>query len=140
MEEAWYIDANVFILAALNQGEDGSKAKLFLRYISEKKLRVYTCTLTFDEFSYKVLKSKEKKEAHRLITAFFNLPFLTFIDVTTQLTWKAFDLIKQYNLDPRDAIHAASAIQAGIKIIVSEDKDFGKVKELKRINLKGIKG
>ena len=35
-------------------------------------------------------------------------------------------------LKPRDAIHAATALRLGCKVIYSEDKDFDAVKGLKR--------
>ncbi|MEM2494139.1 MAG: type II toxin-antitoxin system VapC family toxin [Nitrososphaerota archaeon] len=38
-----------------------------------------------------------------------------------------------YNLKPSDAIHLATMEKVGIKNIVTEDEDFDKVKEVKRI-------
>ena len=95
--------------------------------------------MTFDEFSYKVLKNKSDEDAIKSIAAFLSLPNLTFLATNKSTIWLAFELIKKYKLEPRDAIHAASAMQNNIKIIVSEDKDFDKVKEVKRINLEKLR-
>jgi len=139
MEETFYVDANIFLLGALEAGELGEKAGNFLQLAIDKKWKIYTSALTFDEFAYKVLKSKNKEDAVKAITSFFSIPNLTILDANKTTTWLAFNLIKQYSLDPRDAIHAASAMQSRIRAFVSEDKDFDKVKELKRMNLKGVK-
>lgn len=42
----------------------------------------------------------------------------------------------KYNLKPSDAIHLATMETAGVNHIVSEDEDFDRVKEIKRIWLK----
>ncbi|MBI2106122.1 type II toxin-antitoxin system VapC family toxin [Candidatus Woesearchaeota archaeon] len=139
MEESIYLDANVFIFAAINEENIGKKAKAFLNSLLSRKTKIFTSTLTFDEFSYKVLKNRKREDALRVISAFFNIPYLTFLDVNSNMTWSAFELIKNYNLNPRDAIHAACAINNNIKIILSEDKDFDRVKELKRLSLGNVK-
>ncbi len=38
-----------------------------------------------------------------------------------------------YNIRPRDAIHAACALENNTNIICSFDDDFDKIKEIKRI-------
>ena|SRR3989338_10282543 len=139
MEEAFYIDANVFIFGALDKQELGEKAGIFLQASIDKGIRIYTSALTFDEFSYKVLRNKPIEDAIKSITAFLSLPNLTFLSVSKVTIWLAFELIKKYHIDPRDAIHLACAVQNNIKTIISEDKDFDKVKEIKRISLDKIK-
>lgn len=47
----------------------------------------------------------------------------------------ALQIIKEYHLDPRDAIHAATAIAAKAEAVVSTDAHFDKIKELKRRSL-----
>jgi predicted nucleic acid-binding protein len=44
----------------------------------------------------------------------------------------ALNLIRKYQLDPRDAIHAAIALTAKAKTVVSTDAHFDRIKELKR--------
>jgi predicted nucleic acid-binding protein len=60
---------------------------------------------------------------------------LTFLDVNDEILWSAYNLAKRYRLNPRDVIHLACALNHGIFTIVSEDKDFDKVKEIKRKSL-----
>jgi len=43
------------------------------------------------------------------------------------------DILKKYNLKPSDAIHLAAMKLEGINIIVSEDADYDKIKDVRRI-------
>ena len=65
---------------------------------------------------------------------FLTLPNFIFVDVKKDIIIRAQRLFEEYNLKPRDAIHAATAISPNIDEIISEDKDFDSVRELKRIN------
>ncbi len=57
---------------------------------------------------------------------------MRFIDVNDGVIWKALELIREYQLLPRDAIHAATAFIAGTETVFSEDKDFDNIPGLKR--------
>ena len=57
---------------------------------------------------------------------------MRFIDVNDGVIWKALELIREYQLLPRDAIHAATAFIAGAESIFSEDMDFDRIRGLKR--------
>jgi predicted nucleic acid-binding protein len=64
--------------------------------------------------------------------AFLNFPDLELTSVTGEVVAFALHIIKKYHLDPRDAIHAATAITEKADDIVSTDHHFDKIKELKR--------
>jgi|SRR3989344_527258 len=138
MEEA-YIDSNIFIFAVINSEKEGLKARQILRSLPEKNVKIYTSTLTFDEFSYKLLKNIKRKDAIDAISAFFNLKGVTFIEVSRDIIWEAFELIKNYSLEPRDAIHLACASSRNLKTIISEDKDFDVIKGIERFSMSKIK-
>ncbi|MFZ3058732.1 MAG: PIN domain-containing protein [Candidatus Methanoperedens sp.] len=57
---------------------------------------------------------------------------MRFIDVNDGVIWKALELIREYQLLPRDAIHAATAFIAGAETVFSEDTDFDNIPGLKR--------
>ena len=42
------------------------------------------------------------------------------------------ELMEKYEIKPRDAIHVATALENDIEIIVSYDRDFDKLEEIKR--------
>ena len=57
---------------------------------------------------------------------------MDIVQVSGDLLSIALELIRRYHLDPRDSIHAASALLERAEVIVLTDKHFDKVKELKR--------
>ncbi|WP_084272658.1 PIN domain-containing protein [Picrophilus oshimae] len=57
------------------------------------------------------------------------MPGLYLIDVNQGLLALSIDIMKRYKIDPRDSIHAATAITEKVNIIISEYLDFNKIKE-----------
>lgn len=55
------------------------------------------------------------------------LPNVVFVEVRTEMTFKALDFIEKYSLLPRDAIHLATMLSLGIKNIVTMDEDFARI-------------
>ena len=45
--------------------------------------------------------------------------------------------MRKYRLDPRDSIHAASALTEGAELIISTDKHFDKIREIRRRGISG---
>lgn len=132
-----YIDANIFVFAAIrHQSEPKALQSItLLKKISEKRLSASTSILTWDELVWvcrKLLPSKESVEKGK---ALLDFPNLNIRDVTLPVVHKAEQLMETYSLKPRDSIHAATALLAGEKVIISDDSDFDKVTELKRVSL-----
>jgi len=126
-----YTDANVFIQAILR---DDNNSKKVLQKIIRKEIDGITSILSWDELVYILEKFINKDIAVIEGKKFLIFPNLTFIDAKKETIMKAQKLVEEYNLKPRDAIHAATAINLNINEIISEDDDFDKIKELKRIN------
>ena len=104
--------------------------------IANKKINACTSVLTWDEFFQAIKKNLGSDyaslESERLLK-FLNL---TFLNADMKVIALAQKLAAKYNLGPRDAIHAATAIVHECKEIISDDADFDKIKELKRIKVK----
>lgn len=130
-----YLDSNIFIIAALYSDEKGEKAKGILRDIRDGKEKAATSVLTFDEVFWKVRKHRGSDAALEVVEAMLSMPNLNLLQVDTAVLWATLELIKKYNLHPRDAIHLACAVQHGISTIFSEDTDFDKIKEIKTKHL-----
>ncbi len=133
-----YVDSNVFIYPALYEAATdryAKAAKQELREIASGRLNASTCWLTWDEVVWVVRKTVGPKEASHQGRALLDLPNLQFLDIDQRILSSAQDLLDSYELTPRDAIHAATAIVNGIEEILSDDVDFDVVKELRRVPL-----
>lgn len=130
-----YIDSNIFIYSLGNTDKKTKACIEILKKITKREISGYTSFLTWDEFFFVIRKQMEKDKAIAESWKFLKFPNLTFLEVNERTIFKAQQLIQKYNLKPRDAIHAASALVNGIKEIISDDSDFDKIKELKRIKI-----
>ncbi len=127
-----YLDSNLTIYAILDETEIGDWARGVLERVQGGVLHACTSFLTFDEVFYKVNKVKGTDIAIKNLEAFLTIPNMRFIDVNGTVIWRALELIRKYNILPRDAIHASTAFVAGAETIFSQDKDFDGIKGLKR--------
>lgn len=130
-----YLDANVFIYAALNVEQLGERARALLQRVQDGKDEGCSSALTFDEIVYVVGKHRNLELGRIAGEAFLGLQGLDIIPVDEKLLHDAARLIRTYKLKPRDAIHASSALLRRVQVMVSTDSHFDKVKELKRIGI-----
>ena len=134
-----YLDANIFILAAGSRSDVGEKARKFLGNLQVGKEKAFTSALTFDEVVWKVSQIRGFDDALATGNNLIVMPNLLLLDVNSHIISKSLDLMRFYKLYPRDAIHAASALNNNIFTIISEDKDFDNVKGLKRKSIKELR-
>ncbi|MBI2581367.1 type II toxin-antitoxin system VapC family toxin [Candidatus Woesearchaeota archaeon] len=133
-----YLDANVFIFAAVVGEAADPKAvqsKQILQKIADGLILASTSILTWDEIIWGCKASMPLKEAVGKGEIILTLPNLSARDATALIVKKAGELAIECPLRPRDAIHAATAILHGEKEIITDDADFDKVRELKRVTL-----
>ncbi len=131
-----YLDTNIFVYAAINNGILGEECRKLLLEIAENKIQAYTSIITWDEVVHAIWKKEGKEKAVEAGKIFLTLPNIDFIIVNNNIISKAQEIIEKNNIKPRDAIHAASALTKGINEILSDDPDFDKIKELKRKKLR----
>jgi predicted nucleic acid-binding protein len=127
-----YIDSSVFLYAALSQEEIGNKARALLGEVQQGKKNACSSALTFDEIVWVVKRYRSMESAIVAGEAFLNFPNLKLTPVNGDLLIEALEMIKKYRLDPRDAIHAASAISEEAEEIVSTDQHFDGIAGLHR--------
>lgn len=131
-----YIDSNIFIYPVVADEKTETKAassKKILLQISTGKLNAATCYLTWDEIVWVFEKFLGRDLALAEGRRFLEFPNLKFLKVDGAIISRAQDLINKYQMKPRDAIHAACALENNINEIISDDSDFDDVKELKRM-------
>ena len=129
-----YLDSNVFIFATVNTKEPGEKARLLLQRIQQGEEKAETSALTFDEVFWAV-KKLDFEAAIEACQALLNFPNLEIVSADREIAVSALQIIKQYHLSPRDAIHAATAIAGKAEAVVSTDAHFDRIKELRRKSL-----
>jgi uncharacterized protein len=125
-----YLDANIFIFAALNNEELGNRAVSLLEKIQMGQERAVTSALTFDEVFWEVKKNRGREKALETAEAMLNFPNLEIVAADKTVVHSAIELLRKYNLAPRDALHAATAISEKVESIITEDSHFSKIKEL----------
>ena len=130
-----YIDSNIFLYPLLYEDNLSIKCKKILFDIVNGNFEGCTSFLTWDEVVYTLKKKRGLKIANEEGEKFLKFPNLKFLDVNLQTITKAQILMDKYNLNPRDAIHASHSILKSNGEIISLDKDFDEIKELKKSSL-----
>src|SRR3989338_3803811 len=130
-----YIDANIFILAILDRGIKGDRARSFIQDVRLNKREAFTSSLTYDEVVWVVRGEQGREFALKAGKVFLNLRNLVLLEANREIVSLAQSLMEKGSLDPRDAIHAVTAMLNKISTILSEDRAFDKLSELKRVSL-----
>ncbi|MBU2615650.1 MAG: type II toxin-antitoxin system VapC family toxin [Nanoarchaeota archaeon] len=130
-----YLDANIFILSIVNNKEKGESCRKLLSGVASGKIEAATSVLTWDEIIYFLIKRASPETIKKQSNKLLKFPHLIFLKTDLVILEKAEELRSEYRLRPRDAIHAATAIVNKIPKIASDDTDFDKVKELKRVKV-----
>ena len=130
-----YLDSNVFIYPVIYSAETqpkAKKAKEILLSVENGKLSAYTSMLTWDEVVWVVSRTMGRNEAISQGQKLLGFPNLQFVPVDENVVASAQRLMGKYNLDPRDSIHLASALEKRSKSVISDDADFDQITEIKR--------
>lgn len=122
-----YLDASLFIAAALDPGPTGDRCRALLRRVRAGELPAATSALTWDELAYVVGRRRGWEaglDAGRRLLA---ITHLRLIAVDGEVLRGADQAARAHGLRPRDALHVASARKAAATSIVSEDRDLDRV-------------
>ena len=133
--EKVYIDTNIFlnpILYDTKTNQEASKSKSFLEKIIVNEIIGFTSVLTWDEFVRIIRKTLGIQVAIEKGRKFLIIPNLRIVKVSLITINRAQDLISNYSIQPRDAIHVACALENKINQIISFDEDFDIIKEIER--------
>jgi len=130
-----YADAGVFLLPVLHSERlpPAVAAARFLSALARGARQVSTATLTWDEVAYVVRRLLGPEDSVAKGQELLVFPNLTWLRVDLTVLRRAEDLYRSLPMRPRDAIHAAAALEAGEKEILSEDRVFDRVAGLARV-------
>ena len=127
-----FIDANIYLEFLLKQ-EKAEKAKSFVTaasnnggaFISDFNLDSILITLYRNSISLEVMED--------FILEVVNSKGINIYETNMKDRLEAMKFMKQYKLDYEDALTLQAAIASGSKEIVSFDKHFDGIEEIKRI-------
>ena len=131
-----FIDANILIFAVLDEEEKGDRCRDLLDSITHGQKATTSC-LVLDEVMWSIKRSKRESIIEMVLKNFYEMPNLEIVAVPFNAPLAAARMMKEYNLKPRDAMHLATMQHYGITTIASDDKDFDRIKGIKRIVPKG---
>ncbi|OGI14504.1 hypothetical protein A3K63_01895 [Candidatus Micrarchaeota archaeon RBG_16_49_10] len=130
----YYLDSNIFIYAEISSGAEGKLSKNILLLMESEKIKCVTSCLTIDEVVWKIGKETDRKTGIEVGKRMPELPNLEILPVKTTTIATALELMEKHKLGPRDSIHIATMIENGVFSAISEDSDFDKIREIKRLS------
>jgi len=131
-----YVDSNIFIYPVIYDEtaiEEAKKSKAFLLKIALGKVEAYTSSITWDELTWTIRKLFGINFSINEGKKFLSFPNLRLLGIKKSTVLKAQELVERYKMKQRDAIHVAVALENKITNIISYDKNFDTVDEIKRI-------
>ncbi len=130
-----YADAGLFLVPVLQSDRvpPAVSAARFLESLARGTRKVSTSTLTWDEVVYVVRRLLGPEDSVAKGAELLAFPNLTWHRVDFTVLRRAADLYRSLPMRPKDAIHAATALEAGEREILSEDRVFDRVPGLLRV-------
>lgn len=126
-----YLDSNVFIYAVTEEDET-EDARKALERVEEGEENGVTSVLTVDEVVWIVQNQVDRETAIETGRNLIGMPHLDVLDCSTTTSRNALHLMEDTELDPRDALHAATALDHGVYTVVSSDDDLEEIDDLER--------
>ena len=132
-EQSYYLDSNFFVYL-FTQEED-----ILKKIINNLgKHHFYTSCLTYDEVVWVIRKLFGKEISIKSSGFLLSISNLNFINVDKEILHKTDEVISYFDLKPRDSLHYASMENNNIKNIVTDDKDFNKIKIIEVISIESF--
>lgn len=133
-----YLDANVLIYAMETDGEEGMLARRWLMQVDQGKIIGVTSELTIVE----VLPQPIAKSNGRLLDGyrrlFTSIPTLTMVPVSSAILFRAAELRAELKSETPDAIHIATALDAGCNGFLTNDDRMRLPAEMRPLRLAGV--
>ncbi|MEW6594388.1 MAG: type II toxin-antitoxin system VapC family toxin [Thermodesulfobacteriota bacterium] len=99
-------------------------AKKIFRQLEAGHCTGVMSSLVFAELLVPAYRAKDARQAGQLVQLLTNFPNLEIISLTPQLSVEAAKIRANHGLRTPDAIHAATALAAGVDCFITNDKRF----------------
>jgi len=127
------IDSNIFLEYLLDQ-EKADKSYKFIHNLNEQKNAAYISDFNVDSIILSLGKYKVKKEIMQIfLNNLINSNSIIVYEITFEDRLLALEIMEKYQLDYEDALTLQSALSTNSREIVSFDKHFDGIDEIKRI-------
>lgn len=127
-----FVDANIFLYAILDEGAPGKAARRFLHGVDPSHPAA-TTAVVLNEVMWNLRKPLGRGPSLAKSRQIATVPGLRILPVGEREWIRALELMEGHgHLKPNDALHAATAIEAGIGTIVSTDDDLDELPGLAR--------
>ena len=127
-----FVDSNIFLEVQLAQ-KHSETSKKFLKMVQSGRLKAYTTDFHLDNVVIVMEKyGKSWKDIAVFLTSLLQYKGLTIYPLMVYDKIKATEIMRDEGLDFDDALAAYVAKKLNLKVIVSYDSHFDKIKWLKR--------
>ena len=116
------LDSNIFIRALDDPGPLGKKAVQLLEDIKQTTPRVLVSVMVLEEFFVKVYKQRREKDLDVILDFILMGGLIQLVDINKKTALLAAKIRADYNIKAPDALHLASAIEAGADTFITTDK------------------
>lgn len=130
-----YLDANILIYFKNENSPFYSKTSSLIEYLVTENYRLFISSLVIDEFLYgfKFHLGNRRKDVfrslERALSEILDLPNLELVNPPPEKFFqlKIIEIMKNFDLHPRDAYHLLMMIKNKIKFFATFDNDFKNV-------------
>lgn len=129
-----FLDSNVFIYAAGTDHPLKAPCVSILARAAAGELDATTSAEVLQELVHVYRRRNMVREGIALVREVLRL-FPDVLPISGDTLTRSLRLLERYpQLSPRDSLHAATALEHDIGVIVSADADFDAIRELRRVS------
>jgi len=130
---ALFIDSNIFFYAKIMDRKYGQPCAEVIRKIEKVEIAAATSVLIIAELANALRKYGLDDEVKDVVDALFSLE-ITVLQVDSTDMRNAINIFNDSRISPYDCVHIAVMEKAGIEEIISADREFDKLPNIKRID------
>jgi len=128
-----FVDSNVFFYAKIMDREYGRPCAEALRKIESGEVAAATSVLVIVELANALRRYGLSEEVKDVVDALFSLE-VSVLQVDSTDVRNAINIFNDARISPYDCVHVAVMRRVGIGEIVSADREFDKVPNIKRVD------
>jgi predicted nucleic acid-binding protein len=129
------VDTAPFIYFTERRAGYVDKMRSIFRLVFDGDMAILVSTIILPEILAKPLRESDDKLVTAYRSIFYKTQGITLSPVSSSIADRAADLRARYNLKTPDALHIATAIDAGCQAFLANDLDLRRVKEIQVLAL-----